>query len=82
MDLKDLKILKTHPGCEVDLYSMHVEEVSLKPLSFFKVSDTHSINNKRNRFFSYKFSLIFNDIIIIIIYIGLCGLIIYSNFYL
>jgi undecaprenyl-phosphate galactose phosphotransferase len=80
--MKPLKNHKIHSGKKGGMATMGSEESALQLSPFYKVTDTSSKRDSRNRFFSYRFGLVIFDLIMVQLAFGLGGLAVDSSFYL
>ncbi len=71
---------KIHSKSEDKMAKPRITEESLEPSLFLKETDTPSKQSMKNRFFSYKFSLVVHDLIIVLLVFGLVGRITNFNF--
>jgi undecaprenyl-phosphate galactose phosphotransferase len=80
--MRPLKNHKIHSGKEGTMATMGPDESALELSPFYKVTDTSSKRDTRNRIFSYKFGLVVLDLIMVQLSFGLGGLVVDSSFYL
>jgi len=73
---------KIHLKSEDKMARVSTGDETPKPTPFYKVSDTPSKKNMRNRFFSYKFGLVIHDLAIVLLAFGLGGLITDFRFFI